>query len=147
MTTRAFRNPGDDAIRTLLERSRTLAVIGLSDDPTRPSHGVARAMQRHGYRIIPVNPSLEQWHGLPAYPNLEAAVQSLGPGERIDIVNVFRRPAQVGTVVDDCLRLGLPALWLQVGVVNEQAASRAAAAGMTVVMDRCIKVDRAYLIG
>lgn len=139
----SFRNPPRDEIRALLEGARTIAVIGLSNDPSRPSYGVTRSMRAFGYRIVPVNPTLEDdWEGLPAHPNLETAVTSLGPHERIDIVNVFRRPAQVGTVVDDCLRLGLPALWLQVGVVNEQAASRAAAAGMTVVMDRCIYVDR-----
>ena len=139
----SFRNPSRDQIRALLERARTIAVIGLSDDPGRPSYGVTRSMRAFGYRIVPVNPTLkESWEGLPAHPNLETAVNALGPHERIDVVNVFRRPAQVGTVVDDCLRLGLPALWLQVGVVNEEAASRAAGAGMTVVMDRCIYVDR-----
>jgi predicted CoA-binding protein len=142
-----FRNPADAEIRALLERSRTIAVIGLSDDPARPSFGVSRAMQRHGYRILPVNPSLTEWQGLPAHANLDAAVAALAPGERIDIVNVFRRPAQLEAVVDDCLRLGLPALWLQLGVVNDAAASRAAAAGLTVVMDRCIKVERASLAG
>ena len=135
-----FANPSREEIRGLLERSRTIAVVGLSDDPARPSYGVTRAMQRYSYRIVPVNPTLEQWQGLPAYADLDAAVR--GSPEPIDIVNVFRRPAQVGKLVDDCLRLGLPALWLQVGVVNEQEAARAAAAGMTVVMDRCIKVDR-----
>ena len=135
-----FANPSREEIRALLERSRTIAVVGLSDDPARPSYGVTRAMQRYSYRIVPVNPTLEQWQGLPAYADLDAAVR--GSPEPIDIVNVFRRPAQVDKLVDDCLRLGLPALWLQVGVVNEQAAARAAAAGMTVVMDRCIKVDR-----
>ena len=135
-----FDNPPREEIRALLERSRTIAVVGLSDDRARPSHGVSRVMQRFGYRIVPVNPTLEQWEGLPAYPDLEAAVSA--SAEPIDIVNVFRRPAQVGKVVDECLRLGLPALWLQVGVVNEEAAARAVAAGMTVVMDRCIKVDR-----
>ena len=135
-----FANPSREEIRALLERSRTIAVVGLSDDPARPSYGVTRAMQRFSYRIVPVNPTLEQWQGLPAYADLDAAVR--GSPEPIDIVNVFRRPAQVDKLVDDCLRLGLPALWLQVGVVNEQAAARAAAAGMTVVMDRCIKVDR-----
>lgn len=136
----SFSNPSSDVIRALLERARTIAVVGLSDDPARPSYGVTRVMQRFGYRIVPVNPTLDQWEGLPAHADLDGAVQ--GSPEGIDIVNVFRRPAQVGKVVDDCLRLGLPALWLQVGVVNEQAAARAAAAGMTVVMDRCIKVDR-----
>jgi hypothetical protein len=138
----SFRNPPREAIRSLLERSRTIAVVGLSDDARRPSHGVTRSMRGFGYRIVPVNPTLEAWDGIPAHPDLDSAVAALAPGERIDIVNVFRRPAQVGTVVDACLRLGLPALWLQVGVVNEEAARRAAEAGMTVVMDRCIYVDR-----
>jgi predicted CoA-binding protein len=135
-----FGNPSREDIHALLERARTIAVVGLSDDPGRPSYGVTRTMQGFGYRIVPVNPALERWEGLPAYTDLDAAVQ--GSPEPIDIVNVFRRPAQVGKVVDECLRLGLPALWLQVGVVNEEAATRAAAAGMTVVMDRCIMVDR-----
>ena len=120
-------------------------MVGLSDDPARPSHGVARKMVGYGYRILPLNPTLTQWEGRPAYPDLDAAVASLDAGERIDIVNVFRRPLQVGKIVDDCLRLGLPALWLQLGVVNDEAARRAADAGMTVVMDRCIYVDRAAL--
>jgi predicted CoA-binding protein len=135
-----FGNPSREDIRALLERARTIAVVGLSDDRGRPSYGVTRAMRGFGYRIVPVNPALERWEGLPAYADLDAAVQ--GSTEPIDIVNVFRRPAQVGKVVDQCLRLALPALWLQVGVVNEEAAARAAAAGMTVVMDRCIMVDR-----
>ncbi len=140
-----FRNPPQDAIRRLLLDARTLAVVGLSANPARPSFGVTRSMREFGYRILPVNPSLTTWEGLPAYPDLAAAVRSLEPGVRIDIVNVFRRPAQVARVVDDCLRLGLPVLWLQLGVIDEPAAGRAVAAGMTVVMDRCIYVDRAAL--
>ncbi|HET7203849.1 MAG TPA: CoA-binding protein [Steroidobacteraceae bacterium] len=142
-----FQNPSREAIRALLEKSRTIAVIGLSDDPGRPSYGVTQSMRGFGYRIVPVNPMLDEWEGIPAHSDLDAAVAALEPGERIDIVNVFRRPARVGAVVDDCLRLGLPALWLQVGVVNEDAAARAAAAGMTVVMDRCIWVDRRAMTG
>lgn len=142
----SFRNPGTDAIRDLLRRARTLAVVGLSDDPSRPSYGVTRSMAEYGYRILPVNPTLATWEGLPAYASLDDAVAALAAGGRIDIVNVFRRPAQVGRVVDDCVRLGLPALWLQTGIVNEEAAARAAAAGMQVVMDRCIYVDRATLL-
>ncbi|HWJ07459.1 MAG TPA: CoA-binding protein [Steroidobacteraceae bacterium] len=143
----SFSNPSREAIRALLERSRTIAVVGLSDDPARPSYGVTRHMLGFGYRIVPVNPMLQWWQGIAAHASLEAAVAALGPDERIDIVNVFRRPAQVDRVVDDCLRLGLPALWLQTGVINEDAARRAAESGMTVVMDRCIYVDRASLPG
>ncbi len=143
----SFQNPSREAIRALLQQARTIAVIGLSDDPGRPSHGVTQSMRGFGYRILPVNPTLQQWEDIPAHADLDAAVAALQPGEHIDIVNVFRRPARVGAVVDDCLRLRLPALWLQVGVVNEVAAARAAAAGMTVVMDRCIWVDRRSMAG
>jgi len=140
-----FVNPSAAAIQRLLAESKTIAVVGLSDDPSRPSHDVSRSMQDFGYRILPINPALRTWRGVPAYADLGAAFATLGPGERIDIVNVFRRPARVGEVVDECLRLGLPALWLQLGVINETAAERADAAGMTVVMDRCIYVDRARM--
>lgn len=140
-----FQNPPVALIRELLRRSRTIAVIGLSDDPTRPSYDVSRSMREYGYRILPVNPKLTEWEAVPAYPTLPAAAAALGRGERIDIVNVFRRPAQVDEVVEQCLQLGLPALWLQLGVINEAAAQRAAEAGMTVIMDRCIYVDRAAM--
>jgi len=141
----SFSNPPTAVIHELLRKSRTIAVIGLSDDPVRPSHDVSCSMRNYGYRILPVNPKLERWEGLPAYASLAAAAAALEPGERIDIVNVFRRPAQVGDVVEQCLQLRLPALWLQLGVINEAAASRAADAGMTVIMDRCIYVDRAAM--
>ena len=143
MTT--FRNPSMADIRELLRASRTIAVLGISADPARPSFGVTKSMRDFGYRILPVNPALTAWEGIPAYPTLAAAVQALGPDGRIDIVNVFRRPALVGDVVDECLRLGLHALWLQQGVINEPAAEHAVAAGMTVVMDRCIYIDRASM--
>ena len=141
----SFRNPTLADIRALLRTSRTIAVIGISDNPARPSFGVTVSMRDFGYRILPVNPGLTQWEGIPAHPTLAAAVQALGPDERIDIVNVFRRPAQVGDVVEQCLQLGLRTLWLQQGVINEPAAQRAVAAGMSVVMDRCIYVDRASM--
>jgi predicted CoA-binding protein len=141
----SFRNPAPADIRALLRTSRTIAVIGISDNPARPSFGVTESMRGFGYRILPVNPALTQWEGIPAHPTLAAALQALGPDERIDIVNVFRRPALVGDVVDQCLQLGLRTLWLQQGVINEPAAERAVAAGMTVVMDRCIYVDRASM--
>ena len=143
MTT--FHNPSLADIRALLRAARTIAVVGISDNPARPSFGVTVSMRDFGYRILPVNPALTQWEGIPAHPTLAAAVQALGPGQHIDIVNVFRRPAQVGDVVEQCLRLGLRTLWLQQGVINEPAAERAVAAGMSVVMDRCIYVDRASM--
>jgi predicted CoA-binding protein len=141
----SFANPPFEAIADLLRTSRTIAVVGLSADPSRPSHRVARAMQRHGYRIIPVNPGLDSWLGIASVGTLDAAQRSLGAGERIDIVDVFRRPEHVAAIVDDCIRLELPALWLQLGVVDQRAAQRAHDAGIRVVMDRCIYVDRAAL--
>jgi predicted CoA-binding protein len=140
-----FHNPAMATIRELLRTSRTIAVVGLSDDRARPSYGVTVSMRDFGYRVVPVNPALSTWEGIPAYPSLSAAAQALEPGQHIDIVNVFRRPAQVGEMVDQCLALGLRNLWLQQGVINEPAAERAVAAGMTVVMDRCIYVDRASM--
>ncbi len=140
------RNPDSGAIAALLERARTIAVVGLSSDHDRPSFGVACAMREYGYGIVPVNPEMDRWEGEPAFPTLAAAVQAQPSGALIDIVDVFRRPEHVAAIVDDCLRLELPALWLQLGVVDHAAAARAQGAGMTVVMDRCILVERRSLV-
>lgn len=122
----------NDEIAVLLKKSKTIAVVGLSDSPLRPSYGVAAYMQNHGYRIIPVNPTIRGALG-------EKAVASLSEvRERIDIVDVFRRSEFVADVVDEAIRLKLPAVWLQEGVIDEQAAERARKAGLFVVMDRCI---------
>jgi uncharacterized protein len=137
-----FHNPSHAEITALLTAARTIAVVGLSDNPSRPSYDVAAIMRRYGYRIIPVSPALTVWQDVPAVPSLTTAVASLQPGERIDIVNVFRQSQYVAAVVEECLHLKLPALWLQLGVVDEAAAFRAQTAGMTVVMDKCIKVER-----
>lgn len=139
------RNPDAAAIAGLLRSARTIAVVGLSGDPGRPSFGVARAMRAYGYRIVPVNPGIAEWEGERAFPTLDDAVKAQPTGSPIDIVDVFRRPEHVAAVVDDCLRLGLPALWLQLDVIDERAAARAQAAGMIVVMDRCILVERRAL--
>jgi predicted CoA-binding protein len=120
-------------LRALFRRVRTIAVVGFSPKPDRPSHSVAAALQRFGYRIIPVRPALNQGLGEPAYPDL-AAIPN--PGE-VDLVDVFRAPEYVDEVIDACIALRIPAVWLQEGVVNEVAAERARAAGLTVVMDRC----------
>lgn len=125
--------------------ARTIAVVGLSPNPSRPSFGVARALQHFGYRIIPVNPGCQSVLGEPAVPTLDAALAALKPGDRIDIVDVFRRPEHIAAIVDDCIRLGLPALWLQDGVIDAAAAERARAAGIFTVMDRCLYRDRAAL--
>ncbi|MDG4595557.1 MAG: CoA-binding protein [Candidatus Contendobacter sp.] len=135
-----FTNPPTVEIRTLLRRIKTIAVVGLSASPSRPSHGVARALQGFGYRIIPVNPAVTEVLGERAYPSLRDLP------EPVDLVDVFREPSHAAGIVDDCIALKLPALWLQDGVVDEAAALRAQAAGLTVVMDRCIYRDYIQLI-
>lgn len=127
-----FTNPAPDEIRALLQRAHTLAVVGLSPNPARPSFGVARAMQGYGYRIIPVRPATESVLGEKAWPDLRHL-----PGP-VDIVDVFRASEFVDAIVDDCIAIKAPALWLQEGVINEAAAERARAAGIMVIMDRCI---------
>ena len=140
-----FANPAAADITRLLRDAHTIAIVGLSADRTRPSHGVARALQRFGYRIIPVNPHVESVLGEPAVPALDQVADVLGADERVDIVDVFRRPVYVGDIVTDCIRLGMPALWLQEGVVDAAAAERAAQAGIFAVMDRCIFKEREKL--
>jgi predicted CoA-binding protein len=137
-----FQNPSRAEIAALLTSARNIAVVGLSDNPSRPSFGVAEVMHDFGYRIVPVSPAISNWKGIPSVPTLDAAVAMLGPDERIDIVDVFRQPQHVAAIVDDCVRLKLPALWLQLGVIDEAAALRAQQAGIAVVMDKCIKVER-----
>jgi predicted CoA-binding protein len=140
-----FRNPPSEEIAALLRRAQTIAVVGLSPDRTRPSHGVARAMQRFGYRIIPVTPMAETILGEAAVDTLEQVADVLGAGEHVDIVDVFRRPVHVPGIVAECIRLQLPALWLQESVIDTMAADRATHAGIFTVMDRCIFRDRAAL--
>ena len=135
-----FVNPSTGDIRELLQRIKAIAVVGLSASPSRPSHGVARALQGFSYRIIPVNPGLSEVLGEKAYPSLEAVP------EPVDLVDVFRESSHVAGIVEQCIALKLPALWLQDGVVDEAAAMRARQAGLTVVMDRCIYRDHAQLL-
>ncbi|HTM50227.1 MAG TPA: CoA-binding protein [Bryobacteraceae bacterium] len=120
------------AIAELLRGSRTIAVVGLSDKRWRPSYGVSEYMQRAGYRIIPVNPSLTEALGERCYPDVRAVP------EKIDIVNIFRRPEFVPEIVDAAIAVGARAVWMQEGVVHEKAAAKARAAGLVVVMDRCL---------
>jgi len=124
--------PQTDAIADLLKRSKTIAVVGLSNSPLRPSHGVSAYMQTNGYRIIPVNPKIKGALGEKAYASLPDVP------EKIDIVNIFRRPEFVGEIVDQAIQLKVPAIWMQEEVVNEQAAQKARKAGIFVVMNRCI---------
>lgn len=124
--------PQSDPIAELLKRSKTIAVVGLSFNPMRPSHGVSAYMQTHGYRIIPVNPQIRECLGEKAYPSL------LDVREKIDIVNIFRRPEFVEEVVDQAIQLKVPAIWMQEDVIDERAAEKARKAGIFVIMDRCI---------
>jgi hypothetical protein len=140
-----FHNPDAATIAELLRRARVIAIVGLSADPSRPSYGVARGLQDFGCRIIPVTPNAEAVLGECSVPDLDHLRNVLAPGERVDIVDVFRRPEHVAAIVDDCIRLELPALWLQDGVVDERAAKRARDAGILTVMDRCLWRDRAAL--
>jgi len=121
-----------DPITELLKRAKTIAVVGLSDSPLRPSHGVSAYMQTHGYRIIPVNPRIREALGEPAYSSL------LEVPEKIDIVNIFRRPEFVSEIVDQAIQLNVPAIWMQEEVINEDAAEKAREHGIFVIMDRCI---------
>jgi predicted CoA-binding protein len=125
----------------LLSNAKTIAIIGISDDQSRPSYGVAEYLQSRGYRVVPINPQLKEVLGETAYPSLSEAAKH----EKIDIVDVFRRPEAVPAIVDEVLELGIPALWLQETVIHEEAAEKARKAGILVVMDRCIlKEHRRY---
>jgi len=125
-------SPHSDPIKEILARSKTIAVVGLSSNPLRPSHGVSAYLQSHGYRIIPVNPNIEECLGEKAYRSL------LEVPEKIDIVNVFRRSAYVDEVVEQAIQRQAPVVWMQEEVINEPAAEKARKAGIFVVMDRCI---------
>jgi uncharacterized protein len=130
-----FENPAQPEIDALLRRAKTVAVLGLSETPGKPSHHVAEELQKFGYRIVPVNPTATEILGEKAWPDLESAMRGAGP---IDVVDVFRRPEHVAAVVDDAIRLKVPVLWMQEGVVDEAAATRARAAGIFTVMNRCM---------
>jgi hypothetical protein len=121
-----------EIIRRILDECKTIAVVGLSSNPTRPSFGVARYMQQRGYRIIPINPNETKILGERVYASLANAP------ERFDLVDIFRRSEEAGAHVDEAIRLGARAVWLQEGVIDEDAAARALEAGLMVVMDRCI---------
>ena len=123
-----------DPITELLRRVHTIAVVGLSDNPMRASHEVAAYLQRQGYRVIPVNPNISEALGEKAYPTLLA----IAAEEKIDLVDIFRRSEYVEPVVEEAIRRQVPAIWMQETVIHEAAAQRARAAGIFVVMDRCI---------
>ena len=127
----------DEDIAELLSSARNIAMVGASDRPDRPSHGVMKFLQGHGYRVFPVDPQISGEHVHGEYVWRELAQIS----EPIDIVDIFRRPQAAGEAVDQAIFVGAKAVWLQLGIVNEEAAERAEAAGLKVVMDRCIKIE------
>lgn len=130
-----FTNPTPEALRALLQTTRTIAVVGLSPKPNRPSYTVAKALQGFGYRIVPVRPAINEVLGEKAYARLDEVP------DKIDMVDVFRAAEHLDAIVDECIALNIPAIWIQEGIVNEAAAQRAREAGITVVMDRCIYKD------
>ena len=127
----------DEDIAELLRTTRTIALVGASDRPDRPSYGVMKFLQNHGYRVFPVNPQItgEHVHGEYVWRELSQI------GEPIDLVDIFRRPMAAGEAVDEAIAVGAKAVWMQIGVINHEAAARAEAAGLKVVMDRCPKID------
>lgn len=127
----------DEDIAQLLRDTRTIAMIGASDDPARPSYGVMRFLQKQGYRVLPVNPTIagEHVHGEFVWASLDQI------GVTIDLVDIFRRSDAAGDAVDAAIKAGAKAVWMQIGVINEDAAARAEAAGLSVVMNRCPKVE------
>ena len=127
--------PSSDPIFDILTKYKTIAVVGLSSNPTRPSYGVTEYMQSSGYQIIPVNPNETDVLGEPSYNNLEEVPQ------KIEIVDIFRRAEEVPPVVDAAIRAGAKVIWMQQGIANEPAAEKARAAGLTVVMDACILIE------
>jgi len=135
-----MENPSDARVGQVLRSAQRIAIVGLSSKPDRPSYNIARYMLDHGYEIVPVNPNEDEVFGRPAYARLTDI-----PGP-IDIVNVFRRKSGVPDTVRGAIAIGAPTLWLQLGVIHEDAAAAAAAAGLTVVVDRCILVEHARLV-
>lgn len=137
-----FQNPSNDEITDILKRAKTIAVVGLSDNPDRDSFAVAAQMQRHGYRIIPVNPTLDEVLGERSYARLSDIPDDI----EIDIVDIFRRSDALKAVVEEAVQTRAPVIWAQEGVYDEEAAEIAKAHGKTMVMDRCIKVMHSLFV-
>ena len=128
-------------LRRILARSRTLAVVGLSAQWYRPSYFAAKYMQDHGYRIVPVNPRYEEVLGQKCYPDLRSIPHA------VDLVDCFRKASDIPPLAEDAIAIGAKVLWMQLGIVNEAAAQRAVAAGLDVVMNRCVKIEHARILG
>jgi predicted CoA-binding protein len=128
----------DEVIRSVLEDTRTWAVVGCSPDPSRDSNRIARMLQSRGYRVVPVNPACDEVLGERCYPTLADAVAGAGP---VEVVDIFRRASEAGAHVDEAIEAGASAVWMQLGVIDAAAAERARAAGLKVVMDRCPAIE------
>jgi uncharacterized protein len=135
----AHQNPSDEELKALLTRATTIAMVGASSNPEKDSHGIMQKLQRAGYRVIPVNPREPEILGERSYPSL------LDIPERIDIVDVFRRPEDTPSIADDAVTIGAKALWLQTGIVSEEAAARARQGGLAVIMDACVGATHSLL--
>lgn len=135
-----FDNPTDEAIRQILVRAKTIAIVGLSDKPERDSYAVASYLQQAHYRIIPVNPAVTRILGEPSRATLDDL------GEDVDILNIFRRSEALPDIFDIASKLDVPVVWTQLGVVDEVAAQQAVRAGITVIMNRCIKIEHRRLV-
>ena len=135
-------------LRRILGSCRTLAVVGLSPQWHRPSFFAAKYMQEHGYRIVPINPSASEILGQRSFPSVTAAAQALAnDGVKIDMVDCFRKSADIPPIADEAIAIGAKCLWLQIGVIDEASAAKARRAGLDVVMDRCVKIEHARLFG
>ena len=139
-----FTNPSESKIKDILNNTKIIVVVGLSPKPKRPSHSVSKAMQGFGYKIIPVRPAVDEVLGEKAYVDLESIPEALQ--SKIDMVDVFRAPDKIMPIIDACIKLKVPLVWLQDGVINEAEALRAQEAGIKVVMDRCVYRDYVQLI-
>jgi predicted CoA-binding protein len=135
-------------LRRILGTCKTIAVVGLSPQWHRPSFFAAKYMQGHGYRIVPVNPTATEILGERSYPSVTAAAEALaGQGQTIDMVDCFRKSEDIPPIADEAIAIGARCLWLQIGVIHEEAAAKARAAGLDLVMDRCVKIEHARLFG
>jgi len=132
MNSQEYQNPSDDRIKEILQKYKKVAVVGLSSDQTRPSNAVAKYLQGKGFKLIPVNPNETEILGEKAYPNLSAIP------EKVEIVNIFRRPEQVPPIIDEAIKIKALVVWMQEGVINHPAALKASQNGIIVVMDRCM---------
>lgn len=130
-----YRNPSNDQIREILQKYKTVAVVGLSSDPSRPSYSVARYLKGKGFKIIPVNPKEKEILGEKAFPDLSSIP------EKVEIVDIFRRPEYVSSIVDEAIKVGAKVVWMQQGVINHPAAIKAFQNGILVVMDKCMLKD------